>query len=715
MKRSLRWFFISACAIAVGLALFSCAHKPGEKTHAGMTDKSPQRLNSAAPRPCFPSCVGKSAGRFAADSDGIDDETGQKLFALPAGEELWVIAKPKDQTELQGDALPGGGELRAKRGEHVEVSLPLKHTDVQASIAGFISTVTVTQQYENPFAEKIEAVYVFPLPADAAVDEFIMTIGSRRIRGIIRERAEAEKVYAEARAQGYVASLLTQERPNVFTQSVANIEPGKQIDVNIRYFSKLVYDDGWYEFAFPLVVGPRFNPPGHTGGIGAAARGSAGTSGQGTEVQYLRPHERSTHDVALTLIIDAGVAIEDLKSVNHRVTIDRPDDEHAIVRIDSTDKLPNKDFVLRYKVSGEQLKTAMMTQQDERGGFFTLMLYPPAELARLARAPMEMIFLLDCSGSMDGEPIDQAKAAILHALDLMRPDDTFQIIRFSDSASTFGEAPVPASVRNVAAAKKYVRNVEGEGGTMMIEGIKAALDFPHDARRIRTIAFLTDGYIGNEAEILSAVHARLGASRIFSFGVGNATNRYLLDGLAQVGNGAVAYLSLNDDGAKVMDAYFQRISHPALTDIAINWGGLDVQEVFPSELPDLFVGRPVTLVGRYRGNVPATVRVSGQAGLRTMDITVKVDSPAQSAAHSGIAAVWARHKIAELGMQVLADPQRDLSAAIREVALDFGLMSDYTAFVAVDATAVTPGNPAVTVTQAVPVPDGVNFETTVSE
>lgn len=636
--------------------------------------------------------------------------------SLPnAAEEIWVIQKAEPQETAEDKSVPGSGELRARLAEDREVPVPLEHTVVKAAIAGYIATVDVTQKYRNPYEEKIEAVYVFPLPENAAVNEFVMTIGERRIRGIIREREEAQRVYDEARRQGYVASLLTQERPNVFTQSVANIEPGHAIDIQIRYFHTLAYDNGWYEFVFPMVVGPRFDPPGSTGGIGAVGRGSGGLSGQATEVQYLRPGERSGHDIGLDVAIHAGVGIEDLRSVNHQIAVTRPGESQALVRLDPADAIPNKDFVLRYKVTGDRVKSAMLTHRDERGGFFTLMLYPPDDLRDIPRGPMEMIFVLDCSGSMDGRPIEQAKAAVSHALKKMRPDDTFQIIRFSNNSSKLGPKPLAATRENIAKGQRYLRSLQGEGGTMMIEGIRAALDFPHDERRMRTVAFLTDGFIGNEQEILAEVDKRLGASRIFSFGVGSSSNRYLLDGLARVGRGAVAYLSLNDDAAAVLDAYFERVSHAALADVSIDWGGLDVADVYPQRLPDLFVGRPVIVTGRFRSAPAANVYVRGRAGDGEITLTVPVNPAGAEATHSGLPAVWARHKIADLSWRSLAAPEGDWPAAIRSVALEFGLMSDYTAFVAVDTTRRTEGDHGTTVAVPVPVPDGVKYETTVEE
>src|SRR6266478_8120993 len=244
-------------------------------------------------------------------------------FVLPSsGEEVWIIAR-NEKGDVPAQDAAGSGALMT-RVEEKEVPLPLKHTEVRAFIQGFIGTVEVSQQFQNPYSSKIEAVYVFPLPHDAAVTEFVMTIGERRIRGIIRERNEAEALYKEAKRQGYVASLLTEERPNIFTQSVANIEPGKEILVNPKYFHTLSYVDGWHEFVFPMVVGPRFNPAGTDSGVGAVAQGNGGASQQPTEVQYLKPEERSRPDIGLTVDIQAGVPIEEFECKTHQITHQSP-------------------------------------------------------------------------------------------------------------------------------------------------------------------------------------------------------------------------------------------------------------------------------------------------------------------------------------------------------------------------------------------------------
>jgi Ca-activated chloride channel homolog len=635
-------------------------------------------------------------------------------LALPsADEELWVVAKGETPEATPGKDDPGTGAMLANSESIKDVPLPLKHTEVQARVSGYIATVQVIQQFHNPYDGKIEAVYVFPLPHNAAVNEFIMTIGQRRIRGIIRERKEAERIYQEAKRQGYVASLLTQERPNIFTQSVANIEPGKQIDVQITYFHTLAYHDGWYEFVFPMVVGPRYNPAGSTNGIGAVARGAQGASGHSTEVQYLKPTERSGHDIGVKVDLSPGVTIEELICRSHVIQKQAQSPEQCSVSLSPNDRIPNKDFVLRYRVAGERIKSDLLTHRDERGGFFTLMLYPPQHLKDLNRQPLEMVFVLDCSGSMSGRPLAAAKQAIDRALRHLRPEDTLQIIRFSNDASQFGPAPIEATPANVRRALDYLNSLNSEGGTEMITGIKAALDFPHDPKRLRFVCFLTDGYIGNEAEILHEIQKRLGDSRIFSFGIGSAVNRYLIEHMAKVGRGAMAYLGPNDSAAQIMDDFLERISHPAMSDLKMDWGGLQVSEVFPKRLPDLFVGRSVVITGRFKGEAASSVRVTGRCGGEETSLTVAADRTADGG--KALPAVWARLKIADLSDHTLADHGSELATEIKQVALDYGLMSAYTAFLAVDSSQRTEGNEGTTVPVAVPVPDGVKYDTTVKE
>ena len=633
-------------------------------------------------------------------------------LAFAGDEEIWVIQKPAREAAVILDDEPGSGAMLTTV-DSVEVPLPLRHTAIEAVVNGYIGSISVRQQFANPFDSRIEAVYLFPLPEKAAISEFLMIIGERRIRGILREKEEAKAIYEAARSQGYRASLLVQHRPNIFEQKVANIEPGTSIDVDIRYFHALPYRDGWYSFVVPTVVGPRYNPPASDDPIAALPRTATGS--EAAAVRYLRPGERSAHDISIDVQINAGITIEEVRS-GHKIAARRPDPQSASVQLAEQSTMPNRDFVLDFKVAGGTMKSDLLTYVDAESqqGYFTLMLHPPATTESLPRSDMEMVFVIDASGSMSGTPLRQAKDAVTAALDRLREGDTFQIIRFSDNASQFGSRPVPATKANIERARRYLKRLNGSGGTRMVEGVRAALDFPHDPSRLRFVSFLTDGYIGNEAEILQEVGMRIGSSRIFSFGVGSSVNRYLMERLAKTGRGAVAYLGPMDSGYDVMQGFFDRISHPALTDVRIDWNGMAVSDVYPARLPDVFVGRPILVTGKYRGAATDVV-VHGRYGDADHRITVRSD--AESAAAPSLAKIWARMRIAELEDRKarLGDPGNELAVEIGATALQHQLMSAYTSFVAVDASERTEGSYGTTVHQAVPVPDGVRYETTVEQ
>ena len=378
--------------------------------------------------------------------------------------------------------------------------------------------------------------------------------------------------------------------------------------------------------------------------------------------------------------------------------------------------MPNKDFVLRYTVAGDEIRSALIAQSDPKGdgGYFTLLLVPPRALGDLPRAPMEMVFVVDRSGSMEGAPIAQARDAVERGLSLLRPGDSFQIIDFSDTTSQLGSRPLEATPENIRRGIAYTRGLDARGGTMMINGLRAALDFPHDSRRLRFVCFLTDGYIGNEAEILAALAGGLKDSRVFGVGVGSSVNRYLLAEMSRMGRGAVAYLGLKDSASEVMEAFFHRVSHPALADVDIDWGGAQVSDVVPAKPPDLFVGRPVVITGRYRGSFEGSIRVTGRAGGAEREAVIAPE-PTLERRTGALACVWARMRIGELAGRMLVEPSEQIPGQVKRLALDYGLMSAFTAFVAVDSLTRTEGEFGTTVPVPVPVPEGVRYETTVRD
>ncbi len=671
-----------------------------------VSDMTGARPNAGSTAPA-PSADGRAA--YSPAAKHREREVGQ---LLAQADELWVLTPDgyaaltqNDDTHHDGTEMPGCGSLITKRSGQT-VPLPLHHTAVTGKIVLSVAEVTVKQSFYNPFDTKIEAVYLFPLPTRAAVTDFVMQIGERRIRGIIRERAEAEQIYAAARSQGFTAALLTQERPNIFTQSVANIEPGRAIDVELTYFDQLPYRDDGYEFVFPMVVGPRFNPPGTTGGIGAAAVGQ--TTSQSSTVNYLAPGERSGHDISVSLEIDAGVPIERIECSSHAVKVDRSDARRATVELSKNDAIPNKDFVLRIGVASGDVKSALITHRSADGGYFALTLVPPRELQSIRRQPMEFVFVLDCSGSMNGVPLTLAKNAVERCLRRLEPNDTFQIIRFSANASMLSNAPIPATKRNVSRGLDYLGALRTGGGTHMLHGVEAALSFPADAERQRLVTFMTDGFIGNEVDILAAIHERLGDTRLFAFGVGSSVNRYLLEGMARLGRGAVAYVGLDESAATMADRFYERISHPALTDIEVDFGGMQPFDLSSAHISDIYVGRPVTIVGRFTGS-EQRIRISGTASGRTMEQVI----PVVEAERPELQTIWARSAIERLSDQLAVRPDHRLATTIRELALRYKLLSAYTAFIAVDSSRRTEGDHGVVVPVAVPVPAGTRYDTTV--
>ncbi len=601
-----------------------------------------------------------------------------------------------------------GGPVRA---------FPLERTKVRASLDGPVASVTVAQRFGNPYAETIEAAYVFPLPDDAAVSDFVLRIGERSIRGIVRERAEAEQLYREARNAGYVASLLTEERPNIFTERVANIEPGRSIEVELTYYNMLAYADGWYEWRFPLVVGPRFNPPHSTQGVAAVPVGGTAGAGQATAVEYLAPGERTGHEVEIEVSIDAGVEIRDIAVPSHAVDPIERQGRAARVRLAASDGLPNRDFLLRYRVAGEAPATGLVSSLDRDGkGTFALTIYPPGELRGGPRVPLDIVFVIDRSGSMGGRPLESVKEAVSTALDSLGPTDRFQIVDFGSSGTSMGGTMLPADRQNVARARRYIGGLQADGGTMVLEGLRTALALPQEEGRTRYLVFLSDGFVGNEAEIIGALHRELGHGRVFAMGIGSSANWHLLHGMARAGRGAVADIGLSADAGQAMERFMGAVTAPVMHDLAIEWSGVKVSEVWPPAMPDLVAGRPVTVLGRYRGAVAPQATLTGWVGDRRVRVPLEVRL-AQGEGVPNLDRLWARAKIAQLSDDATWKPADAdvLARSITETALRYGISSPYTAFVAVDAARVTEGGPERrTVVQPVPVPAGVSYEATVA-
>jgi Ca-activated chloride channel family protein len=614
-------------------------------------------------------------------------------------------------------SLPGGALHVLDQDGAPMAACPLKHTAVEAEVSGFVTRVHVRQTFHNSLDRKIEALYVFPLPSDAAVDGLAMTVGDRRIVGQTKPRAEALAIYEAAKAAGHVASLLDQERPNIFTQAVTNIEPGAQVVIELSYVETLRYDDGVFEFVFPMVVGPRYMPGSPTGRRGS---GWAPDTTQVPDASRISPPVeppgvRAGHDISVTVHIDAGMPLFELQSVLHEVDVAQTGAGQATITLKNQADIPNKDFILRYRTATDAIGDAFLTHTDTRGTFFTLVLQPPRTVRPEQAVPKELIFVIDRSGSMSGFPIEKAKETMRLAIERMNPQDTFNLLSFSGGTGRCFAKPVPNTPENRAIALKYLADLHGSGGTEMMPAIMEALGGRHDAKRVRVVAFMTDGYVGNDLEIIDAVRQHAGRARVFAFGIGNAVNRFLLDGMVHAGRGAVDYVTLESQADAAVGRFQGRLHAPLLTDIAIDWGSLSAAEVYPKRIPDLFGQQPIMIHGRLQGPADGMLVLRGHTAAGPFARQIRVRSPAEPVQHVALASLWARAKVKERLSQDYTALQRgtfpeDVRREITALGVEFQLVTQFTSFVAVEEMTVTVGGEPITVAVPVDIPAGVSYE-----
>ncbi len=586
----------------------------------------------------------------------------------------------------------------------------LTHTEVKARIDGNVSQVAVTQRFQNPFNEPLEAVYVFPLPDEAAVYDMEIKIGDRIIKGDIKQREEAQRIYEEARQQGRTAGLLEQERDNIFTQSLANIKPGEQIEVTIRYSDSLPFEGGNYEFVFPMVVGPRYIP-------GTPTNPRTPNTNQVPDASritppVLRPGTRSGHDISVAVEINAGVPISNIQSPSHQIVTSQSG-EMVRIELGKADSIPNKDLILRYGVSGDRTKATVLTQSDDRGGHFAIYLIPALDYNRNEIVPKDVIFLMDTSGSQSGDPLAKCQELMRRFINGLNPNDTFTIIDFANTATALSTRPLANTPANRNMAMDYINQLQANGGTELLNGIQTVLNFPPaENGRLRSIVLLTDGYIGNDTEVIAEVQQKLKAgNRLYSFGVGSSVNRFLVDRLAEVGRGTSQVIRQDEPTEEVAERFFRQINNPVLTNIEVTWeGGGEPAEVYPGSAPDLFAEQPLVLFGRKGDRMRGQLRVTG--------ITANGDRyeelfrmAFEEDGNPAIAQLWGRQRIKDLMSQMYGGETTSGVTAVTNTALAYRLLSAYTAFVAVsEEVRVDPDGTTRRVQVPVELPEGVSYD-----
>lgn len=614
---------------------------------------------------------------------------------------LFVIAPvlAAQPVEVDLDKLGSGELLFLTDKPGVFVPAPRLSTEVNAKISGIVARVTVRQVFKNETSNWVEAVYVFPLPEDSAVDSLKMIIGDRVIVGEVRPREEAREVYEEAKESGRHASLVEQERPNMFTTSVANIAPGQEISIEIGYSEVLSYDGGRFSWRFPLAITPRYIP-GTPKGTEPQGGGWAPDTDQVPDASRITPHygADTLNPVKLHLELNAGFPLESVESRYHNAQIEKGEDRY-LVELQTT---AGKDFELVWRPKVEYVPAAAAFTQTVGGEHYALILLMPPTRERTREAPpRELIFIIDTSGSMNGTSIEQAKRALVMALERLRPKDRFNVIEFNSEAHALFTASVPAISAKVELAKRFVQGLEANGGTEMAKAIRLALRSPAPRGYLRQVVFITDGSVGNESALFRLLEERLHGANLFTVGIGSAPNSYFMRKAAEFGHGSYIYISDVTEVGEKMSRLFTKLESPVLTDIklVLPSGG----EVYPQTVPNLYAGEPVVVSARLP-TLNSIVAIRGQSGgekwVRSLNLA--------AAPQGEIALVWARAKVESLKDEMIRGGDYEkLEAEITKVALKHHLITDYTSLVAVDQTPARPEGEELETTEVpLQVPEG---------
>lgn len=585
------------------------------------------------------------------------------------------------------EEIPGEGEMRAISPGGEVVELPLRHTNVRVEISGIVARVEVEQLFTNPYDEVIEAVYLFPLTSGAAVDDMRLQIGERVLRGVILPRPEARESYEKAKAEGHRAALLEFRQGNVFSQSVANIEPGVEIRVLIHYVVALDNDDGRYRFCFPMVVTPRYRLAGTEEELveGEEPVEEEVAAEPPPAPASPPPESRPGDDISIVVRLASPLRIGSVASTSHQIIVDRAGEKEAEIRLAEGESIPNRDFVLDYSVDPAGLDMGMLTHKSPEGeGHFILTLMLRPDLYPVDADPKELIFVVDTSGSMTGEPLETVKRLMLEALERIGPDDTFDVITFSSDSRPLSPAPLERSAANMEQAREWIRGMEADGGTEIVQGIRRAFKLPRSDERQRIVLVMSDGFVDPEKAILRAVRKRPPGVRLFTLGIGDSPNNDLLKKMARDGDGAYLSVVTERDPAEPMNRFYRWVSTPYLTDLSIDWGSAPVEELFPRNLPDLYAGKPLVILGRYLWGVEETIRVTGRRNGTPWEREFDLLLPEEESANSSLASLWARRKIDKLESEQVDRDDPELKEKILKLALEYRLMTPYTSFLVVD-------------------------------
>jgi Ca-activated chloride channel homolog len=579
--------------------------------------------------------------------------------------------------------------------------LPLKATKVEVRVLGVIADVRVVQQYRNEGTRALEARYVFPGSTRAAVYGMTVRLGERELQAQIREKQKAQQEYQQAKSAGKTAALLEQQRENVFQMNVANILPGDVVDVELRYTELLLPTDGVYSFVFPTVVGPRYN-------------GSAGSeshkAGPWVSTPYLPEGEATRDAFSLAVELQSPVPLADIRSPSHKIELQQSTPSQARVSLGSdAGQSNNRDFILDYRLSGATFESGVLLSKGAEENFFLALIAPPAKVKSQMLVPREYIFVVDISGSMHGFPLDTAKRLLKNLLGRLRPVDSFNVLLFSGSSSMLADESQAATPANIETALGMLDTTMGSGGTELLPALRKALAVPSDPERARSFVVVTDGFVSVEREAFELVRNNLDKANMFAFGIGSSVNRQLIEGLARAGQGE-PFVVLNEAAAdEQAERFRQMIDAPVLANPQVRFAGLQVYDVEPVALPDLFAQRPLVVFGKWRGEARGSLQVEGRGAAGPYRVEVPIRPEMASASNQALGYLWARHKVSSLTDQEALEGDYAHSQAILDLGLKYSLLTAYTSFIAVDEQVRNPDPAAAaSVKQALPLPQGVS-------
>jgi len=583
-------------------------------------------------------------------------------------------------------------------------ALPLKRTEVEATIAGVIADVRVTQVYRNEGSTPIDARYVFPVSTRAAVYALRLRIGDRAVDAKIRERRQARRDFEQAKREGKSASLLEQQRPNVMQMAVANVLPGDEIAVDLRYTETIVPTDGTYRFVVPTVVGPRYNG-------GASPDGGASESHQAEAwiaQPTLRRGVRSNATFSLAATIRSPLPIATIRSPSHAIEVHGEGNRKVRIDLPPDAAHADRDVVIDYALAGQAIDAGVLVHEGNDENFFLLLAQPPARVEAGEIVPREYVFIVDVSGSMHGFPLNTVKTLLRELIARLKPTDTFNVIPFAGGHSLLHPASVAATEDNVARALRFIDGQKGGGGTELLPALRTALAMPAEEGRARTFIVVTDGYVTIEKEAFELVRANLGKASLFAFGIGSSVNRFLVEGLARAGKGEPFFV-LNAQQAEAEAARLRAmIEQPVLTRIRVTFDGFDAYDLDTPQVPDLFAQRPVVISGKFRGRATGRIEVEGLAAGGAVRIPIDVQNAAVRDETPALRYLWARSRIAQLGDFNRLGRDDEAVREITRLGLAHNLLTDYTSFIAVDHVVRNPGGNATTVDQPQPLPQGVS-------